>query len=265
MKCPNCGSEQLDTSLFCGGCGEKLAQYYSAQQQQHKNQNQQNGNSGGQQGGQNGGKTIHQVGLTDDRIVQDNKKSSSGCVTIGLVVVAVVLVIIVSAVAGFLLFLNNKANKNPQVVTAPTEAVSEIVIIDSTPDAADTPVYEIENEDEKQPEVKVEEEKQEEEKQEETPMQPIISSSNYLFPSDTKYITKADLDGLTKDEVALIRNEIYARHGYIFTTNKTVKAYFESQSWYKPNSNFSESMFNEIERANKDFIVKYEKEKGWRK
>jgi len=85
----------------------------------------------------------------------------------------------------------------------------------------------------------------------------------YLFPSDSEYITEYDLRYKTKEEVALIRNEIYARHGYIFKS-ETYQSYFESKDWYKPNPYFNESSFNEIEKSNKDFIVEYEKSMGWR-
>lgn len=86
---------------------------------------------------------------------------------------------------------------------------------------------------------------------------------DYLFPSDTEYITREHLDDLTRDEVALIRNEIYARHGYIFSS-EPYKSYFNEKDWYYPNPSFSDSDFNSVEKANKDFIVKYESEKGWR-
>ncbi len=86
---------------------------------------------------------------------------------------------------------------------------------------------------------------------------------DYLFPSDTKYISHEYLDNLTRDEVALIRNEIYARHGYIFSS-EPYKSYFNEKDWYYPNPSFSDSDFNAIEKANKDFIVKYESEMGWR-
>lgn len=85
----------------------------------------------------------------------------------------------------------------------------------------------------------------------------------YLFPSDRKYISEEDLIGKEKDEVAMIRNEIYARHGYIFN-KEPFKSYFESKEWYVPNKNFNDSVFNEIEKTNKDFLVKYEKDRGWR-
>ena len=84
-----------------------------------------------------------------------------------------------------------------------------------------------------------------------------------FFPSDREYITYSDLEGKSEEEVAMIRNEIFARRGYIFST-EPYKSYFESQDWYVPNANFNESMFNSVEKANKDFIVAYEESRGWR-
>lgn len=85
----------------------------------------------------------------------------------------------------------------------------------------------------------------------------------FMFPSDKEYISEDYLRYKSKDEVAMIRNEIYARHGYVFNT-EPYKSYFESQEWYTPNYNFDDSLFNAIEKANKDFIVEYEETMGWR-
>lgn len=87
--------------------------------------------------------------------------------------------------------------------------------------------------------------------------------NSFLFPSDRYYITEADLRGLSKKTVALMRNEIYARHGYIFS-NYEYHKYFSQKAWYYPDQEFTEDRFNDIERANKSFIVNYEKKMGWR-
>ena len=86
---------------------------------------------------------------------------------------------------------------------------------------------------------------------------------DFLFPSDVKLISESDLDKHTKEEVAIIRNEIYARHGYIFKTEPFI-TYFNGKSWYSKNENFHEGMLNDIERANREFIVAYEQKRGWR-
>jgi len=95
----------------------------------------------------------------------------------------------------------------------------------------------------------------------------IEEESEYLFPSDREYITKDYLKTLSKEEVALIRNEIYARYGYAFKT-ETYMQYFSQKSWYRPNYGLEQetinSMFSNVERQNKDTIVEYEIEMGWR-
>ena len=89
-----------------------------------------------------------------------------------------------------------------------------------------------------------------------------IKESLYLFPSDTTYIIEEDLDSFTKEEVALIRNEIFARHGYIFTKEPYI-SYFGFMPWYVPNVNFTDSGFSEIEKENVITITSYERKMGW--
>ena len=92
-------------------------------------------------------------------------------------------------------------------------------------------------------------------------------SSGYLWPTDTQYISFSDLSGLNQDTVAAIRNEIYARHGYAFTTSRW-QTYFAGQTWYHRDSSCTESTINarlsSLERANISTIVSYEESKGWR-
>lgn len=56
----------------------------------------------------------------------------------------------------------------------------------------------------------------------------------FLMPnSSSVYLTWGDLEGYNLDELAIIRNEIYARHGYNFKQKK-FRDYFNNQEWYKP-------------------------------
>ena len=92
------------------------------------------------------------------------------------------------------------------------------------------------------------------------------SYGEYLFPSDTLYITDNDLRGKSRSEVRYILNEIYARNGYIFN-NENYRQYFSSKSWYFGNTTSqqeAESRFNAVETANRNFIISYEKSRGWR-
>ena len=66
---------------------------------------------------------------------------------------------------------------------------------------------------------------------------------------------------LSAEELRLARNEIYARHGRIFQ-NEFLNNHFRACDWYRPTKTadeFSESVFNEYERANRNLILAVEK------
>lgn len=91
-------------------------------------------------------------------------------------------------------------------------------------------------------------------------------SEYILEDSDSRYLTEDDLEGLTAEECRLARNELYARHGRKFD-DEELRNYFESLSWYEGTieaKDFQESMLSDIEIANRDLIVEYEKEMGYR-
>lgn len=87
------------------------------------------------------------------------------------------------------------------------------------------------------------------------------SDADFIFPrSDSAMLTESDIAGMDSDTLALGRNEIYARHGYIFQDPMFVN-YFNSKSWYKPQytgDQFDDSVFNDYERANIQFILSHE-------
>ena len=95
----------------------------------------------------------------------------------------------------------------------------------------------------------------------------MLGRDDYIIPdSNSRIITEADLDKLTKEEIKLARNEIYARYGRKFKDD-SLNEYFEQFDWYHPETDpddFDESILNEYEVANRDFIVQYEKDKGYR-
>lgn len=89
----------------------------------------------------------------------------------------------------------------------------------------------------------------------------INSRDDYIFSnSGSKKLLDSDLSSLSKEELALARNEIFARHGLVFET-EPYKSYFKGKSWYKPNSNFkvNDEELNKVERYNIELISKYEK------
>lgn len=96
---------------------------------------------------------------------------------------------------------------------------------------------------------------------------PFTDPNGYILPTDSQYITEADLYPFTEEQVKLIRNEIYARHGYSFTMEK-FEDYFEEKNWYHEDPNVNVNTFgtqnmNQYERANIDTIKAYEEMMGW--
>ncbi|WP_162920229.1 YARHG domain-containing protein [Clostridium fermenticellae] len=83
-------------------------------------------------------------------------------------------------------------------------------------------------------------------------------SGDYILPFSSKREVKvSDLKGLTKKQLLLASNEIFARHGYKFSKDP-YKSYFESKSWYKVNSNYTNDAeeLSPLERHNVKTILK---------
>ena len=77
--------------------------------------------------------------------------------------------------------------------------------------------------------------------------------SKYSYTS-VKIMTHGELHLFTLNELDIMRNEIYARHGYIFKTAR-YRDYFNAQPWYKGTVNDAASLLSEIERLNVEQIV----------
>lgn len=87
-------------------------------------------------------------------------------------------------------------------------------------------------------------------------------SNNYIIEdSDRRYLTKDDLSGYTKEQLGYIRNEIYARYGYVFEgSNNKYQIYFDKKDWYQKDYSFTADWqeFNDYERANIQLIKSLE-------
>ncbi|MFL0075572.1 YARHG domain-containing protein [Tenacibaculum maritimum] len=53
--------------------------------------------------------------------------------------------------------------------------------------------------------------------------------------SSFEYLSEEVLKVKTKEELRLIRNEIFARKGYVFKS-EDLNTYYKTKSWYKPDS-----------------------------
>ena len=80
----------------------------------------------------------------------------------------------------------------------------------------------------------------------------------YPFTSLRK-LQEPELTNYNKEELKMMRNEIFAFHGYKFKS-EDLKKYFSEQKWYKPIENNEKIGLNSIEKYNVALIRKIEKE-----
>lgn len=101
-------------------------------------------------------------------------------------------------------------------------------------------------------------------------LEPITSYLNgKIYTGDNAKYSQADLFLPQAVENALklygvsgytlLRNEIYARHGYIFKNNE-LKTIYSSAKWYKPDSSVGINIISGTESINVEFIKKIEDE-----
>ena len=84
--------------------------------------------------------------------------------------------------------------------------------------------------------------------------------NGYLFPgSDSMYIDAEELRGCSSEQLGYIRNEIFARHGYAFETDKYI-SYFGGKNWYYVDYSVTDntSGLNAYEKRNVDLIKSME-------
>lgn len=78
------------------------------------------------------------------------------------------------------------------------------------------------------------------------------------FPAaSTRYLEVPDVENLLPEEIEMIRNEIYARHGYSFTNLKIRRA-FDAKEWYIPMGVDIRDQLTELEAHNIDLLYNYE-------
>lgn len=105
--------------------------------------------------------------------------------------------------------------------------------------------------------------KNEEDKEDKQDASQTEESEYLLSMSATRKLTREDLEGLSKEQLRLARNEIFARHGMIFGV-EDLDAYFATKSWYTasvPAKEYYDRVeMSLIEEYNLTFIQGIEKE-----
>lgn len=73
----------------------------------------------------------------------------------------------------------------------------------------------------------------------------------------TRLATESDVTGKSKQEIRILRNAIFARHGYKFK-DKSLQQHFSKFSWYKPQYADVSGQLNSIEQKNVSFLRSHE-------
>ena len=78
------------------------------------------------------------------------------------------------------------------------------------------------------------------------------------FNASTTELTKKDVENMYKGDLEIIRNTIYARHGYSFKNRKLRFIFDQYVSWYMPLNTDIRSNLTEIEKKNIELLKRYE-------
>ena len=90
-------------------------------------------------------------------------------------------------------------------------------------------------------------------------VQIINNNLNGKYPIATnKVLTDNDLENLSRRELQIMRNEIFARHGFIFKNGGEMDRYFKNTNWYNGRYNNVDNRLSEIEKKNINFIKNHE-------
>lgn len=82
----------------------------------------------------------------------------------------------------------------------------------------------------------------------------------FIEDSGTRLLTKSELRAYSLSDLGFIRNEILARHGYPFKTDK-YRDYFDSMWWYTRDEDFDMDSLSSTEMKNVQLVQQIEQEK----
>lgn len=85
-----------------------------------------------------------------------------------------------------------------------------------------------------------------------------LTSDVVKYNGSVKELKKEDLQNLYKGDLEIIRNAIYARHGYSFKTRRIRFIFDQFVPWYMPVSTDVRNDLTELEKKNIDLIKRFE-------
>jgi hypothetical protein len=94
--------------------------------------------------------------------------------------------------------------------------------------------------------------------QPDTETEMVSNDGGYYHITSSRLLTEEDIKGFSKSDLKIMRNEIFARHGYIFR-DPMLQEYFSQMPWYTPQqADISQIALSSVEENNVLFIKRYE-------
>ncbi|MGV8812805.1 MAG: YARHG domain-containing protein [Gelidibacter sp.] len=87
---------------------------------------------------------------------------------------------------------------------------------------------------------------------------PVEKNSFGRYPiTSQRLLTSHELQNseYSSSDLSVMRNEIFARHGYKFVAGGEMDQYFKNQNWYQPKYNDVSSLLSKVEQHNVDLIL----------
>lgn len=88
-----------------------------------------------------------------------------------------------------------------------------------------------------------------------------VSKKVYSLNASTLALTVSDVENLGKTDLIILRNTIYARHGYSFK-DESLRHFFDAQEWYMPMYADIRDVITSLEKENIELLLRYEKNAG---
>ena len=83
------------------------------------------------------------------------------------------------------------------------------------------------------------------------------SKQIYAINASNTLLDKSDVENLKRGDLIIIRNTIYARHGYSFK-HRPLRVFFDAQPWYIPVHADIRNDFTDVEKQNIQLLLRYE-------
>lgn len=222
MKCRQCGRELPEGVQFCSQCGTQVESEPGKWSNRLPEQEQ-----------------IEQEQARQERGCQEypdkkEKKEWKDKYTIVILMAAMAVAVIVGVV------IRNQLKTGEKREDARTEQLEELSVEESNSDEQGV---------------------EKSEKIKDTDKKTQYDIQEYVIKdSSIRYLSDADIYGLSLQEINYAKNEIYARHGRRFKSTE-LNRYFEGKSWYEGkydpddfDANYSDSLLNDFEKKNAEFL-----------